>query len=791
MALFGGINLPGHPDLDNVRRVDALVSPMLRKMMRAGIAIDREYMWDLGSQFAAEMISLSKDITSYIPPEHLDKFVSEAGLIEEEEGDASINPASAEQIGKLLFTCLDLGADKSDKLKRTKQGKLSTGKRQLETLRYDHPVVVKVLQYREVAKLKTTYCNALPDLARFHPRSQCCPVCELKHVDDHWRVHGEIGTTRTATWRFNHKNPNCFSGDTEVLTHNGWVRLDVYNQTDQIAQWDSGKISFVGPTGYIKQISRQIIRNHTSDQIDLLTTPDHRCLLQNRKTDEWNVFRASAYPSDYKQWHSGHYQGGGSGYSEMELAFIIALQADGSWNDRRSMDFSFVKSRKIERFREIVDSIGLHYRMKKDARRTRFYIGSEHNPSFTLAMYDLLGGRQKLFPWSLFLSLNKFEADFVMNEIMLWDGDSVSKCRYASKHKHNTDIVSTLFALNGRRAVSRPRINQTGCRFWMADISKTGYSLTTNRKHEIIEWNDYVYCVSVPSTFLLVRRNGKIHVTGNCGNIPTRTDNGQLVQAGFIATPGKVLYMRDLSQIELRDLAHLSNCASMIEVYLNDGDLHDDTCHRALGVPWDQKPDKIKHRMAAKRVNFGIQNGTTEKGLYAQLVTDFGLNRIPIPDWLTELWCKEFIESWLQSRPEVLEFFDRMWYLARRYRMVWNPFGFVRLIPEVISAHSWIREAGLRQAQNLPVTSFAAGHMKLSMARCDHILAPLYEEQSVWPLMTIHDALMFEIDEDREEDMDELTGWAFDGCMDDADTGERRFRVPIKSDAESAVRWVK
>lgn len=480
MALFGGITLPKSPNLENARRLDLMVVPTLRRMMRAGFAIDKPYLIELGSIFAGEMRELAKDIASYVPVDALDRFIS----AETEGEDAgTINPGSPEQISTLLFDVLEIGKDKS-KLKRTKKGALSTGKRQLETLRYDHPVIVKVLQYREVSKLRSTYTQKLPAVARFHPRGNSCPICERSHSTDQWRVHGEIGQTRAATWRFNHKNPNL-------------------------------------------------------------------------------------------------------------------------------------------------------------------------------------------------------------------------------------------------------------------------------------------------------------------GNIPTRTENGQMVQAGFIAPEGKILVGRDLSQIELRGLAHLARCQSMIDVYNAGGDIHDDTARRVFGLAPDVKPDKIKHRMAAKRVSFGIMNGSTEKGLYLQLVSDYGIDAIPIPDWLTEEWCKSFISNYLDSRPEVREYFHRMWYTARRYELVWNEFGFCRPIPEVRSTHSWIREAGLRQAQNMPITSLAAGQMKLTMARCDYILDDLYREDSAWPLMTVHDALMFEVDEDRASDVEEMTAWAFDGCMDDESTGERLFRVPISSDGACVYRWVK
>jgi DNA polymerase-1 len=282
------------------------------------------------------------------------------------------------------------------------------------------------------------------------------------------------------------------------------------------------------------------------------------------------------------------------------------------------------------------------------------------------------------------------------------------------------------------------------------------------------------------------------HKNPNLGNVPTRTDDGQAVQAGFIAPPGKRLVNRDLSQIELRCLAHLSNCRSMIEVYERSGDIHDDNARKVFRLGPDEKPDKIKHRMAAKRVGFGIQNGTTEKGLYLQLIMDYGANKMPIPDWLTEDWCKWFIERFLEEHPELQEFFALCWYRARRYGLSWDLFGRVRLVPEVRSTHRWIREAGLRQAQNLPVTATAAGQLKLAMGKAEVLLEQMREQGThAEGILTIHDAIKVECDEDVADDVNDLLGVAMDTCMDDVDTGEHCFRVPITSDGSVHSRWEK
>jgi DNA polymerase I-like protein with 3'-5' exonuclease and polymerase domains len=190
--------------------------------------------------------------------------------------------------------------------------------------------------------------------------------------------------------------------------------------------------------------------------------------------------------------------------------------------------------------------------------------------------------------------------------------------------------------------------------------------------------------------------------------------------------------------------------------------------------------------------NFGIQNGTTEKGLYMQLVMDFGSRNMALPDWLNEDWCKKFINDWLDSRPEVRQYFETQWYRARRYGLVWTPFGRIKLIPEVQSTHSWIRESGLRQSQNMPVTGLAADQLKLIMGKLDYALQSMWDKGVwVWPLVTIHDAVMSESEDKYAEETLGVTTKIMNGVMRDEQTGEHRFLVPIESDGEIMDRWQK
>ena len=204
MALFGGIEITGRPSLENVRKLDLLAMPMVRRMMQYGIAIDKEWFYDLSGRLEREMSVLRGDIVSYIPEEKLDEFISRSNLDSDTEY-LPMNVDSGPQLARLLFDTLGIGKDRQ--LKLTKSGdRVSTGKKQLEILKRTHPIVQRILDYRERAKLKSTYSDKLPQIARLHPSGSCW--CGIKHLAATWRVHTEFLSTRTGTGRFASKNPN-------------------------------------------------------------------------------------------------------------------------------------------------------------------------------------------------------------------------------------------------------------------------------------------------------------------------------------------------------------------------------------------------------------------------------------------------------------------------------------------------------------------------------------------------------------------------------------------------------
>jgi DNA polymerase-1 len=109
-------------------------------------------------------------------------------LVQEIYNDAGekFNINSTQQLGKILFEKLKLSV-----VRKTKTG-FSTDVGVLETLRLAHPIIGKMLEYRQFQKLKNTYIDALPSL--INPKTG--------------RVHTSFNQTVTATGRLSSSNPN-------------------------------------------------------------------------------------------------------------------------------------------------------------------------------------------------------------------------------------------------------------------------------------------------------------------------------------------------------------------------------------------------------------------------------------------------------------------------------------------------------------------------------------------------------------------------------------------------------
>ena len=150
--------------------IELPLTPILAEMEHKGILLDREFLGELSRKADKTLSLLTENIH---------------GLAGEE-----FNINSSQQLSKILFEKLGL---KTHGLRKTeKGGVISTSASELEKLRGVHPMIEKILEFREITKLKSTYIDVLPTLV--NPRTK--------------RLHTTFNQTGTATGRLSSFDPN-------------------------------------------------------------------------------------------------------------------------------------------------------------------------------------------------------------------------------------------------------------------------------------------------------------------------------------------------------------------------------------------------------------------------------------------------------------------------------------------------------------------------------------------------------------------------------------------------------
>jgi hypothetical protein len=343
-------------------------------------------------------------------------------------------------------------------------------------------------------------------------------------------VRGGDGRVRSllshgpVTGRLSASEPNCFTGATEILTKDGWVRFDQLPRGVPVAQYERGAITFVQPDAYIEHhFDGELVHNRTR-AINLLTTPNHRCLVVNRNTGAEQVYDASAYPEDHIQLHAADYAGGaGLPLADTEIRFLVAAQADGSWH-AGGLDFTFCRERKVARFAELFGAEFKQARQADGSTGARHRVRLSKTHPLTRVARTYLGDAKSFGAW--ILELSRAQLDVLVDELDYWDGLYTRKGvsgTYTTIDKTSADWVHAAYTLSGTRArliaykASGERKNQT----WRVQAPKArASSYTTNRVQERVPYSGQVYCVSVPSGYIVVRHEGVAMVTGNCQQFP-------------------------------------------------------------------------------------------------------------------------------------------------------------------------------------------------------------------------------------------------------------------------------
>jgi DNA polymerase-1 len=276
----------------------------------------------------------------------------------------------------------------------------------------------------------------------------------------------------------------------------------------------------------------------------------------------------------------------------------------------------------------------------------------------------------------------------------------------------------------------------------------------------------------------LVGEDGRIHgtlnqtttATGrlssdspNLQNIPIRTEMGTRIRDAFTASTGRKLVIADYSQIELRILAHMTGEPVLVEAFTTGEDVHTRTAAEVFDVRPESVTPELRRR--AKMVNFGILYGISGFGLATRLG-----NVHPAE-------AERYIKRYLERYPNVTKFMESTLEEAEELGYVTTLFGRRRYVPELRNSNKNVRKLGERIAFNARVQGTAADIIKVAMVA----LQPRLRSMGTDMLMQVHDELVFDVDQER---VDEVVGLAAERMVAAYD-----LHPPLEVEIKAGERW--
>lgn len=194
-------------------KIEMPLVPVLADVERKGVLVDAKRLGEQSTEIAARLIELEREVF--------------------ELADCEFNLSSPKQLGEVLFEKLQLPI-----IKKTPKGAPSTAEDVLQTLALDYPLPKRILEYRTLAKLKSTYTDKLPKM--INPKTG--------------RIHTSYHQAVTATGRLSSSDPN------------------LQNIPIRTAEGRRIRQAFIAPTGYkllaadYSQIELRIMAHLSQDE---------------------------------------------------------------------------------------------------------------------------------------------------------------------------------------------------------------------------------------------------------------------------------------------------------------------------------------------------------------------------------------------------------------------------------------------------------------------------------------------------------------------------------------------
>ncbi|HEY5798299.1 MAG TPA: hypothetical protein VIU82_25135 [Bosea sp. (in: a-proteobacteria)] len=516
------------------------------------------------------------------------------------------------------------------------------------------------------------------------------------------RMRGNLQFHGASTGRW------CLTGDSEVLTRDGWVRLDAYSG-GEIMQWSPDRrVAFAPAEAQSFPFQGNLLRLHHAMRMDARMTFEHTM----PSFDEAGRFKpttALALRGEYRK----HLPLSGTlssppAVSTLQTRILVMLQHDG-YDGEYDVEWTFVKQRKSTRCQKLLASAGIKFICKFDENyaRWRIRVRRDDAPAWLV--------KRDFGAWLL---QEGHDPRAFIDECQHWDGgghDKEKNLEVCCAKRVNAEWTVTMAHLAGKCGVVTERTQPANGRTYFYANIRAQQVWSKGRRDDTVEpYSGPVYCPATVTGFFLCRTNGLIWISGNSArgaqlqNLPRPTVDAPMddivadlrkgdaariemlygpamtvvsdaIRGMIAAPPGRKMLAADLSQIEARITAWFGGQHDKLEAFRRydaglGPDVYTVTAAGMYGVPASEIGKSDPRRQGGKTGDLacGFQGGA---GAILKMAKNYGLDLLSIRDTLLASASPEAIEAaeeaWIARGKASGVFHDR-WTTAELIKIAWR-----------------------------------------------------------------------------------------------------------------------
>lgn len=334
----------------------------------------------------------------------------------------------------------------------------------------------------------------------------------------------EYAKNPDGKWLYAGGQSGCVDADTEYFNGQRWVRIADYQQGDKVLQYNPNtkEATLTYPERYIVypatemykiqtyrgSINQVLSGNHNFAYITSKGHMQKKPFIEVVKAHEENAHGFSGRIET-----AFRFNGAGIDLTDAEIRIMCAVISDGYFKSQTKRCIVNVKKqRKKERMKILLESAGYEYK--------------EYNKSNGYTAFKFYAPRREKEFNDYWYNCNENQLKIIKEEIFYWDGsvDDKGRRNFYSTVKKSADFVQFVLSATGTRAtINIDNHKEKTCYVVTASKGNSTVSMLSSNKSKKTEITKIrtkdgkQYCFTVETGYLVLRRCGRIFITGNSG----------------------------------------------------------------------------------------------------------------------------------------------------------------------------------------------------------------------------------------------------------------------------------